>query len=160
MVILEDSRQQTNKHKTKHDWFAAHGVEIVRTKLVVGDYTLPTDQSVCIDTKKDLVEVCTNVTQQHRRFVEELDRAKHLGIQLIVLVEEDNIHSLSDIEKWKNPRRFYSSKALNGKTLTKILRSMEERHGCRFVFCRKSEAGKVIMDILSGGGLKCCKMDT
>ena len=87
IILLEDTRQQAKKHEAKHRWFVENGVEVVRSKLVVGDYTLPTDQSVCIDTKSGLLEVCGNVTQQHRRFVEELELAKQLGIRLIILVE-------------------------------------------------------------------------
>lgn len=99
MILLEDTRQQAKKHEAKHQWFAKNGVEVVRSKLVVGDYTLPTDQSVCIDTKSGLLEVCGNVTQQHRRFVEELELAKQLGIRLIILVEENGIRTLEDVNR-------------------------------------------------------------
>ena len=51
MIILEDTRQQIRKHKLKHEYFEKHGIVVKRTKLWVGDYTLPTDQSICIDTK-------------------------------------------------------------------------------------------------------------
>lgn len=151
MILLEDTRQQAQKHKEKHKWFAENGVEIVRTKLVVGDYSLPTDQSVCIDTKASLLEVCGNVTQQHRRFVEELDRAKMLGIELIILCEEEGVALLEDVKQWENPRLRRSPQALTGEKLYKILKSIEERHGCRFLFCRKEEAGRMIVKLLSQG---------
>lgn len=151
MILLEDTRQQAQKHKAKHEWFEKNGVEVVRTKLAVGDYSLPTDQSVCIDTKAGLLEVCGNVTQQHRRFVEELDLAKKLGIQLIILCEEDGIVALEDVKRWVNPRLRRSPKALTGEKLYKILKSIEERHGCRFLFCRKEEAGRMIVQLLSEG---------
>lgn len=151
MILLEDTRQQAQKHKAKHEWFEKNGVEVVRTKLAVGDYSLPTDQSVCIDTKAGLLEVCGNVTQQHRRFVEELDLAKKLGIQLIILCEEDGIVALEDVKRWVNPRLHRSPKALTGEKLYKILKSIEERHGCRFLFCRKEEAGRMIVQLLSEG---------
>ena len=149
MVILEDTRQQSKKHLAKHNWFAENGVEVVRTKLAVGDYTLPTDQSICIDTKYGLLEICSNVTQQHRRFVEELDLAKKLGIQLLILCEEKNVHTLEDVKQWKNPRLRKSPKALTGETLYKILKTIEERHGCQFLFCTKEETGRRIMELLS-----------
>lgn len=151
MILLEDTRQQAKKHEKKHEWFAENGIEVVRTKLAVGDYTLPTDQSLCIDTKAGLLEVCGNVTQQHRRFVEELDLAKKLGIQLIILCEEEGITALEDVKQWENPRLRHSPKALTGETLYKILKSIEERHGCRFLFCRKEEAGRMIVRLLSEG---------
>ena len=117
MIILCDTRQKKGKHQEKEKWFAENGIEVVRSKLVVGDYTLPTDQSVCIDTKAGLLEVCGNVTQQHRRFVEELELAKQLGIQLIILVEENGIRTLEDVNRWSNPRLRFSPKATTGETL-------------------------------------------
>ena len=153
MILLEDTRQQAKKHEAKHRWFAENGVAVVRSKLVVGDYTLPTDQSVCIDTKSGLLEVCGNVTQQHRRFVEELELAKQLGIRLIILVEENGIRTLEDVNRWRNPRLRFSPKATTGETLYKILSAMEQRHGCQFLFCGKEEAGAKIVKILGGGDL-------
>lgn len=153
MIILCDTRQKKGKHQEKEKWFAEHGIAVVRSKLVVGDYTLPTDQSVCIDTKAGLLEVCGNVTQQHRRFVEELELAKQLGIQLIILVEENGIRTLEDVNRWSNPRLRFSPKATTGETLYKILSAMEQRHGCQFLFCRKEEAGAKIVKILGGGDL-------
>lgn len=61
MIILEDTRQQAKKHEIKHKWFSEHGVMVNRTKLYVGDYTLPTDQSICIDTKKDCQELLQDI---------------------------------------------------------------------------------------------------
>lgn len=153
MILLCDTRQKKGKHQEKEKWFAEHGIAVVRSKLVVGDYTLPTDQSVCIDTKAGLLEVCGNVTQQHRRFVEEMELAKQLGIQLIILVEENGVRTLEDVNKWSNPRLRFSPKATTGETLYKILSAMEQRHGCRFLFCRKEEAGAKIVTILGGGDL-------
>ena len=147
MILLCDTRQKKGKHQEKEKWFAEHGIAVVRSKLVVGDYTLPTDQSVCIDTKAGLLEVCGNVTQQHRRFVEEMELAKQLGIQLVILGEENGVRTLEDVNKWSNPRLRFSPKATTGETLYKILSAMEQRHGCRFLFCRKEEAGAKIVTI-------------
>lgn len=154
MILLEDTRQQAKKHEAKHRWFAENSIEVVRSKLVVGDYTLPTDQSVCIDTKAGLLEVCGNVTQQHRRFVEEMELAKQLGIQLVILVEENGVRTLEDVNKWSNPRLRFSPKATTGETLYKILSAMEQRHGCQFLFCRKNDSARRIVEILTGGEAK------
>lgn len=61
MLILEDTRQQERRHNTKHDYFRSVGVSWNRTALYCGDYTLPTDQSVCIDTKKDIYELIGDI---------------------------------------------------------------------------------------------------
>ena len=60
-MILEDSRQQEKKHETKHEYFRTHGIHWNRTALYCGDYTLPTNQSVCIDTKKDIQELIGDI---------------------------------------------------------------------------------------------------
>lgn len=119
MILLEDTRQQIYKHKAKHKWFAEHGIEIERCRLYVGDYTLPHDQSVCIDTKYGIEELVNDmIGGQHERFRAEADRAAKAGIRLIILVENKGgeiahtgiynptIRNLSELHKWKNPRLF------------------------------------------------------
>lgn len=151
MTIVEDTRNQIGKHKNINDQIENLGHSVIRSKLIVGDYTLPINQGICIDTKQDLTEVCGNVCQQHKRFIAECDRAEELGIKLIILVEEENITCINDIFKWKNPRHFYSSQAIKGPVLAKMLHSIEVRHGVKFEFCKKSETGKRIVEILEGG---------
>lgn len=119
MMLLEDTRQQDDKHNLKHRYFEKNGIEVKRTKLYVGDYTLPTNQSICIDTKKDIQELIGDICgKSHTRFREELIRAQESGIQLIILVENTGgeignsgiynttIRSLEELHRWKNPRLF------------------------------------------------------
>lgn len=61
MLILEDTRQQEKKHELKHKYFIEQGIQWNRTSLYCGDYTLPSDQSVCIDTKKDIQELIGDI---------------------------------------------------------------------------------------------------
>jgi len=61
MIILEDTRQQENRHNIKHDYFRSVGVHWNRTALYCGDYTLTANQSVCIDTKKDIAELIGDI---------------------------------------------------------------------------------------------------
>lgn len=61
MLILEDTRQQERKHELKHEYFKKVGVYWNRTALYCGDYTLPTDHSVCVDTKKDIQELIGDI---------------------------------------------------------------------------------------------------
>lgn len=60
-ILLEDTRQQERKHEEKHEYFKRVGVHWNRTALYCGDYTLPADQSVCIDTKKDIQELIGDI---------------------------------------------------------------------------------------------------
>lgn len=61
ILILEDTKQQGNKHKLKHNYFRSVGVYWNRTSLYCGDYTLPSNQSVCVDTKKDIAELISDI---------------------------------------------------------------------------------------------------
>ena len=61
MIILEDSRQQESKHKIKHEWFLKNNVQWNRSALVCGDYQLPGNGSIAVDTKKDIQELIGDI---------------------------------------------------------------------------------------------------
>ena len=159
MIIFEDTRQQAHKHDLKHRYFEAHGVKVVRQCLNVGDYTLPTNQSVCIDTKKGIKEVCQNLTsnkEEHERFRGDCERAQELGIRLIVLIEEDAtdgngryaFNSVDDVCKWVNPRLKKYPRATTGGSLMKTMKTMNRKYGVEWMFCRSRDAGSKIIELL------------
>ena len=161
IIILEDTRQQSGKHDNIHKWCAENGITLMRTKLLCGDYTLPADQSICIDTKYGLQEVYSDlIGKDHARFVRELDAAKACGITLVILVEERGIHSLQDVQNWMNPRLTKwnrTPKAMRhprppvaSDQLMKIMESVSEKHGCDWQFCTRSQTGQRIYEILMG----------
>ena len=158
-IILEDTRQQMSKHEHVNRWLMSHGITIRRTKLYVGDYTLPTEQSVCVDTKYGLQEVYGNVIQDHERFRAELIAAQEAGIRLVVLVEESGIRAIDDVKRWNNPRM----KRYNRMTqrmqeaqkppvpsdrLAKIMHTMAEKYGVEWRFCDKADTARIICEIL------------
>jgi hypothetical protein len=116
---------------------------------VVGDYVNLENPMVVIDRKKDLQEVAGNVCQQHDRFVRELELARDLGYRMIVLVEEPNITSLPNVCSWYNWRRRTNPKAVNGKTLYKIMSTMSEKYGVIWEFTTKVNCGKRIVELLT-----------
>lgn len=166
MIILCDTRQQTGKHKTKDKYFADHGIEVRRTKLYVGDYTLPTNQSICIDTKKDIQELIGDICgKSHERFRDECIRAQEAGVKLIILVENEAgyvdrkqtvynkvVRSIDDLFSWVNPRLFIwkngkqkYQNATKGSVLAKCCITMSQKYGVEFMFCTpKESAGKII----------------
>lgn len=170
MIILSDSRQQKGKHAIKEKWFAENGIELRTTKLYVGDYTLPTDQSVCVDTKKDIQELIGDVCgKQHDRFRDECIRAQESGIQLYIVVENrgglikgtrdiynPQISKLEELHNWKNPRLFifragkqlYPT-ATRGITLQKICYAMQKKYGVKFLFCKPEESAPLIFKLLT-----------
>lgn len=169
MILLEDTRQQANKHDAKHRWFDAHGIVVRRQALYCGDYTLPTDQSVCIDTKKDIQELVGDICgKQHERFRNECIRAKEAGIKLIIIVEnrgghiKDNIiqptiTSLDELHKWKNPRLFIFSgskqkypRATRGITLQRACMTLNAKYGVEFLFTTPEKSAEKIVKLLGG----------
>ena len=160
MIIQQDTRQKKQHHVRKEQWFEEHGIKIINSKLLVGDYMIPSDGSVSVDTKKDIGELYGNLIQSHKRFRAECDLASEIGIQLYVLVEnEDGITEINDILKWKNPQFFVYRKKLrqgiqckppaSNQQLLKIMHSMEKNHGVRFLFCRPSESAEIIVRLLN-----------
>ena len=150
MYIIEDSRQQKEKHAIKHDCWEAAGDSLVRCKLPVGDYALP--PTVAVDTKASMAEIAQNIggtKEEHERFRNELKLAQAIGTQLYVLIENtDGIRCLDEVEFWQNPRLVVSDRAITGTRLAKAMRTMEARYGVRFLFCRPSDSAKIIKILL------------
>lgn len=242
MMILEDTRQQERKHEKKHEYFRKVGVHWNRTALYCGDYTLPADQSVCIDTKKDIQELISDIqfkamskkeikekvfeiasdnhigfdvaekiyhavcdddtyrfaekeindlcfqnavpehaisefqrlyVKRHGFFHRGLKRAQNSGIQLIVLVENnEKVSCIEDLFEWVNPRLnvmkrsdeivgFYKNGrprykrvqkypyATSGERLAKSLITMQKKYGVEFQFCTPGEAGARVLSLLN-----------
>lgn len=151
MIIQEDSRQQAEKHETKHASWNAAGDLIVRSKVIVGDYCKP--PAVAVDTKAGMQEIAQNIggtKEEHERFINELKLARDIGTKLYVLIEnEDNIQNIDDVTRWWNPRTEYSPRAIQGNTLAKAMRTIQDRYGCTFLFCKPFEAAEVIKRLLT-----------
>lgn len=150
-IIVQDTREQENKHSYLLDWFSNNNYKVVRTKLFVGDYTFLNNQSICVDTKKDLQEIVGNVTKDHERFVNEIIRAEENGIKLYFLIVTDGtIKELEDVNRWFNPRIKHSPKATKGTTLFKILYKIEKKYNTKFYFTTRSKCGEDLINILEG----------
>ena len=172
-VIIEDTRNQIGRHKNINDWCTDNGIRVIRSKLLVGDYALPTSQEFCVDTKYGMQEVYSNLVLEHDRFARECDLAKELGINLVILVEEEEIRKVSDVHKWRNPRYeryehlkrghehgYYTGtqlpkrKPVSSDRLERMMFAFAEHHGCEWMFCRKKDAGPALMGVLTGEALR------
>ena len=151
MVIVEDSRNQVGKHKNINAYLESVGVRVLRSKMIVGDYTLPADQRICIDTKKDMVEVSQNIFQDHKRFKAECELAKDCGIHLVVLIEDNTVANWDELLKWTNPQPNRSALTPNGERCFKVMKAMEYSYGVESQFCKKKDTGKRILQILTEG---------
>lgn len=146
MIIIEDTRNQTGKHTELNKQLEAMGHQVIRSKLFVGDYAKLKDQSICIDTKKDILEVAGNICgKQHERFRAECVRAMCSEIRLIILIEEE-----TPITEWESPRN-RQNRALtqvNGVTLWKAMVTMHKKYGVVFAQCNKKDTAKKIIELL------------
>ena len=151
MTIQIDSREHKWELARIQRQLTSLGCKTIVSKLYVGDYQSLDNPRLIIARKKDLQEICGNVTQQHERFQRELVRAQEAEIKLIILIEHGNdIQSLEDVYFWDNPRLLQSPKAINGKSLYKSLCTIRDRYNVRFEFCTKHDTGRKIMELLNG----------
>ena len=151
MTIQIDTREHKWELARIQRQFTSLGVTTFVSKLYVGDYQSLDNPRLVIDRKKNLLELCGNVCQQHERFRKEIVRAQEAGIRLIILCEEDEITRLEDVYFWENPRKERSPKATSGPALYRSLLTIRDRYNVRFEFCRKDETGKRIMELLGDG---------
>lgn len=180
-VIYEDSLQQQHdgdKHALKHEWWEAHGIEVVRTRFdgkhdvpwSFGDYWSETSTNVVIDTKASLAEASGNLGRDHKRFAGEVKRANEAGCLLVVLVESGEASCIEDVRAWVNDHclhcnhyyrkncdphdrstvclRHGTKKPLQGETVAKQMRTMELTRSVRFEFCKQEDSAKRICELL------------
>ena len=138
--LYEDSLQQSGKHVIKQEWWAAHGVEVVRTRfdgkhdvpVSFGDYYRD-GSNIVIDTKRDIDEVAKNINgKNHARFREECKRAKNDGYKLIILVENrDGVRDIDDLYHWTNGHCVHCSIRRNAGCVPRDISTRCKRHGTR-----------------------------
>lgn len=148
-TIQIDSREHAHAIRHIKDSFDRLGYKWFVSKMPCGDYQSLDNARLCIDRKQSLLELHTNVCQQHERFRNELIRANDLGIKLIFLVEHSyHFTTLSDVRHWNNPRLRVSPYALDGMALYQRLQSIEVKYNTVFHFCTKGQTGARIIQLL------------
>lgn len=152
MVLQEDTRNQPGKHKNIAAYCKQQGIEIIRTKLLVGDYMLTGEGSggISVDTKSGVQELAMDIFQQHERFRKECETAQRCGITLIVLTEE--VLPSGRLELWKSPLdRFGNPRCkFDPAILKKAMITMQEKYQVSFRFCDGRSTGKVLFEYLKG----------
>lgn len=161
IVIVEDTRNKPGLHDAKNAYFRRKGIQVIRSKLYVADYSLLHDMRVCVDTKEHVDEVVSDLIHQHERFRNEADRAYENGIRLYILVENtEGIRTLEDIRGWSNPRyhKYLRNRSkskpkkppIANEQLYKAMKTFSERHHCKFVFTSPESAGRAVLYLLTG----------
>lgn len=151
ILILADSRQQKDSYITKY--FDENNIQWIRTCLPSADYMalwynngFIKDYSVLIDTKKDVEEIVGNLchTTEHERIKKEIEKAKELGCKkFIFLICDNKIKTIDDLKNWTSKRT-----KVKGTTLLKIMSTMSQKYGIKFIFTSKQKAGAKIIDLL------------
>lgn len=166
MTIQIDTREHKKEVVRIEHQFDAMGITHFRSKLYCGDYQSLDNGRLVIDRKKDLLELCGNVTQQHERFRKELIRAADAGIRLIILCEHGRgVEQLTDVYFWENPRLHQMKwivedgrpkqvpmypKATTGPALFAALQTIQRKYNVEFRFCKPANTGEMIVRLLGG----------
>ena len=124
--------------------------------------------SVSVDTKRDIRELYGCLATDHKRFRNECEWAKESGCQLYILTEnEDGVTSIDNFHRWKNKEGYKRYSWLRHRanlrgweppkppvpnaSLVKTMRTMEDKYGVRFLFCKPDETAGQIEGLLRGG---------
>ena len=149
MVIIVDTREKPRAIVKILAEFERQGIRVVRRALNFADYFNPARPDVIIDRKQNLLEVASNVVQERKRFLREVERCNRAGCHMIVLVEHSQrLRKLEDVIGWKNPRLKVSPMAVSGERLFRIMKAMEIKYGIEWRFCGKAQTGKRIIEML------------
>ena len=146
-LIVCDTREKGNKKIL--EYFTKVNQDYIISKLDAGDYMLYKNYSTIIDKKDGLLELANNLchTSEHERIKREIARAKELSCEnFIFLIQDSKIKSVEDIKNWTSPHT-----KVKGATLLKIMSTMKERYGVRFIICPRAKMGEYIVKLLNGG---------
>lgn len=97
------------------------------------------------------------MSNDHRRFRAECQRAVDLGIQLIILVEEIPPFGrvdLWDVPRWKSSNQWHRygdpMTKVDPRTFHKALKTMTMKYGVKFRFCHRRETPRRLIKYLKG----------
>lgn len=149
-MIIVDTREKKWEHIRAY--FEQNGIEYTVRKLDVGDYFNPDNGGVVIDRKANLEELCSNLSRGEgniMRFTREAARAKQANIRLIVLIEGTNCREPKDVIGWQSKYSKHSGRWLNDKMFNLTI-----SYGTEWMFCRKNETARKILEELEHGKKK------
>ena len=145
-LIIVDTREKGHKKILEH--FDKVGQGYIVSKLDAGDYMVFKHFKTIIDKKDGLLELSHNLCNslEHERLKREIQKARDLGCEdFIFLIQDNKIKTAEDIKNWSSPRT-----RVKGETLLKIMNTMKERYGVRFMIVPKKDMGKTIISLLGG----------
>lgn len=144
-IIIVDTREKG--HKKILEYFDKVGQNYIVSKLDAGDYMKYKDYTTIIDKKDGLLELSGNLcnTKEHERVKREITKARELGCEnFIFLIQDNKIKSLEDINNWTSK---YTK--VKGSTLLKIMNTMKQKYGVRFIIVPRAKMGATIINLLN-----------
>lgn len=147
MCILVDSREQETKQSKRR--YESFGVPWERGKLGFGDYsalftlsdglTLDLRDSVVIERKMSLDELCGCYTHGRARFEREFERAKAVNAKIYLLIEDAS---------WELAYNGRYRSQMRPQALIASILAWLARYDCQIIMCKAETSGKLIHDIL------------
>lgn len=141
LTIICDTRE---KDLHCEEFFKKQKIPTITRKLDTGDYSaqigdMTLERDVAIERKRNLDELCGNMTADRDRFEREFLRAKAHGLKVFLIVENG---TWSDVFLG-NYRSKLSSKSLTGSILSWLA-----RFDVTLIFCKPDETPKLMYGIL------------
>ena len=155
-MLIVDSREKPKAIKTILKQFEARGIKYSISKLYIGDYMEYSNPLLVIDRKQSIQELAANCTRDHARFKAELERAKAVGAELVILVEQNrykdrdkwiHVETIEDLMLWSSPHT-----TIRGEKAYRVLRAWISKYPIRVEFCDKRNTGIRILEIIYGKG--------
>ena len=152
-MLVIDTREKPKAIAGIEAYLRNQQIPSIHSKLIVGDYMLYDKPHRVIDRKQYVSELAKNCTADHKRFKAELELARDLGVELIILVEQDRyydrgncvmLRTIDDLMLWSDPYM-----TVRGEQVYRILSSWTHKYNIRIEFCRKCDTGRRIMEILN-----------
>ena len=140
LTIICDTREQDTHCE---EWFKKHGVKCKVRKLDTGDYSamlgdLSLEETVAVERKHNLDEICGNFTAERERFEREFLRAKAYGIKMYLIIENAS---------WTDVFLGNYRSRLPSKSLVASLLSWQVRFNVTVIFCEPQNTAKLIHGI-------------
>lgn len=147
MVLLVDTREQdTPRFRAR---IKEVGLPVERQKLNFGDYSakfplpqggwLDLSETVCIERKMNLDELCNCYCNGRARFQREFERAQAAGAKVYLLIENAD---------WEMVYQGNYRSQMDAKSLAGSLTAWLARYNCQLIFCRHQTTGTLIHDLL------------
>lgn len=145
-LLQIDTREKKNGFI--EEYLTANDIPFFRSKMYVGDYKLHCSPYYVIDRKANMSEIYENITNNAKRFKEELQRAKDSHIHLVVLIEDETIRTLEDVNEWEHPHPEYHKRVLPGHVVYRKLDDLARVYDCEFLFSTHEAYAETMLSLL------------